>query len=115
MVSINNHFKGIFSSVVSTQLSNFAVDRLDMDSKIYEVIRQVSRALSLFIMPQLMFWLLTYYTISQASLIFASVLFNIIPAALLIKTDKQKRQRVIDDTDMLRYQTIGFVYASPHS
>lgn len=112
MVSITNRFKGILSSLVSTQLSNFAVDRLDMDSKIYEVIRQVSRALSLFIMPQLMFWLLTYYTISQASLIFASVLFNIIPAALLIKTDKQKSQRVIDDTDMLRYQTIGFVYAS---
>ncbi|ERL93223.1 hypothetical protein D910_10519 [Dendroctonus ponderosae] len=99
-------FGAIISNLVSTQLSYFAVDKLDMDPKVLEVIRQVSRALSLFIMPQFVWWLITIFSVNQAKLVFASVLLNIVPAALLIPLDDQWKNRP-EKCDMTRYQTIG--------
>lgn len=96
----------MLSNIISTQIGVFATDKLDMDSKIFEALRQVARALSLFVMPQIVCWLASNYHINQLKLIFASVLLNIIPAALIIKTDENWRGE--DKTiEMSRYQTIG--------
>ncbi|XP_030745675.1 uncharacterized protein LOC115874608 [Sitophilus oryzae] len=106
-------FGGIVSNLISTQLRWFAVDKLDMDSRIFEVIRQVSRALSLILMPHFIFCLVEIYGINQVKLIYGSILFNIIPAALLIKTYDKVLTREHDleypiDRDYVsRYQTIG--------
>ncbi|XP_066252561.1 uncharacterized protein [Euwallacea similis] len=105
-VTIYTVFGGILSCIISTQLRHLATDRLDMDAKIYEAIRQVSRALSLFIMPQFIFWLLSYYKINEAKLIVASLLFHIVPAALLIKSEDYFVTPV-GNSEMSRYQTIG--------
>ncbi|CAH1123556.1 unnamed protein product [Ceutorhynchus assimilis] len=99
-------FGGLLSNLVSNQLNFFAIDKLDMDSKVFEAFRQISRALSLFIMPQIICLLITYYEVNQVKLIFGAVLFNIIPAALIIKTGEETRNNDYD-TEMSRYQTIG--------
>ncbi|XP_060530404.1 uncharacterized protein LOC132704427 isoform X3 [Cylas formicarius] len=99
---------GLFSNLISTQVRTVATDKLDMDHNMFEVIRQVSRALSLFVMPQVMFLLVWHYEANQAKLIYAAVLLNIIPMLFLIKTEAEERDLF---PDLVRYQTFGrFTY-----
>ncbi|XP_050299670.1 uncharacterized protein LOC126738398 [Anthonomus grandis grandis] len=95
---------GILSKIISTQINLFATDKLDIEPKIFEAIRQVARALSLFVMPQSICLLAANpdYDINQVKLIYASILLNIIPAALLVKCEVRKGAG-----ELSRYQTIG--------
>ncbi|XP_060530403.1 uncharacterized protein LOC132704427 isoform X2 [Cylas formicarius] len=98
----------MWSNLISTQVRTVATDKLDMDHNMFEVIRQVSRALSLFVMPQVMFLLVWHYEANQAKLIYAAVLLNIIPMLFLIKTEAEERDLF---PDLVRYQTFGrFTY-----
>ncbi|KAL1489887.1 hypothetical protein ABEB36_013814 [Hypothenemus hampei] len=97
---------GMFSNMICTQLYYFAIDRLDMDVKVIEALRQVARALSLFIMPQLVYYLMTNYAINHAKFLLASIILHIIPSALLIKI-KSKGFYDPNNEVMNRYETIG--------
>lgn len=98
-------FGGILSNLISTQIRVFAMDKLDMDPKIFEAHRQVSRAISLFVLPHCVFALIAAYEINQAKFIFAALLLNIIPAALIVKTEENWNGTGLPE--MSRYQTIG--------
>ncbi|KAJ8982362.1 hypothetical protein NQ317_013113 [Molorchus minor] len=95
-------FGGIFSNLIYTQLKFIAIEKFDMDSKVFEANVQVARALTLLMLPHFMLLLVSYYTIFQVKLIFAAFLLNIFPAALIIKPPRSKQKY----TEISRYQTL---------
>ncbi|KAF7266813.1 hypothetical protein GWI33_019917 [Rhynchophorus ferrugineus] len=96
---------GIIYNILSNQLYSYAVDKLDMDHRIYEVIRQIAHAVSLVSMPHLVFFLVDHFQLNHAKLIYGTLLLLIIPASLLIKLMHDLNTSRYPE--MSRYETIG--------
>lgn len=94
---------GCAISLVEAQIKNITYEQFQSKPRVFERLKQFSRAIGLFIMPHFVFHMAFLYGITNAQMIYSALLLNVIPSVLILTFKKKTDYRY----SLNKYRTIS--------